>query len=147
MIKIILEEPVAIMPNSDIKQHGGNPDIDSFWIYKNPTQDEVDDLYRFTDNINILIKNNDYYIANSYYYTHQMMSRYLQSITKVKYDYYDYYLRVERKNNRVMSNSMINDKVFLTRLIPDMISVGLFNADFYIYFFRDHGKYKIKDFI
>jgi len=117
MIRLI-EEPVAIPPNKDLSP---DVDIDDFWIYENPTSDEINDLLKISKGIRILVKNNNYYAASAKYYTHYIMSIYLKSYTGIDNEKgYDSSFIIETAINSIY-NAMANrdkEKESFKTLIP-----------------------------
>jgi len=91
---ILIEEPVAynIWEEDEID----NPDT---WVYKNPTQKEVDSL-RQKRSVRLLTYNNDLYLANGYYWIHYEMANALNSYTKLDYNSYNCYY-IDRSDNQL----------------------------------------------
>jgi len=126
MIKILNEEPVAY--DTGIENDLDNPDA---WIYKNPTQKEVDSLNKRVS-VRILTYKSDFYLANGYYFIHCFMADALRSYTKLNYnDYNTYYIRLD--TNRLMTGDIYNEDYKLKVLqelkpfIPRFKELGLVN--------------------
>jgi len=126
MIKILKEEPVAIKKGQD---------NDSYWIFKNPTSDEVEELKYFDDEFRVLLKGKDYYIASAYRYVHPTMASTLFDITKLNYKDYDACYTINLDKNEISASMLNMDKeekaidYIIKRVYNEMESVGLINSD------------------
>ena len=82
MIKLIFEEPITYK-DGEYKEG-------QIWIYKNPTEDEAQDVIDICGEARFLVDGDDYYIAPAYYFVHSELARYLYSYTKHNLSDYDF---------------------------------------------------------
>jgi len=139
MIKLLIEEPVSYASKENDKywfrSSIGEKEI---WIYKNPTANEVEECCdgnssgnNSENEIRVLIKGNDYYIASAYYFIHRQMAELLFDYNHIPYKSYDADFVVDVKYNEIRSGeiSFYGDEKSgfekLKQFIPNMISVGL----------------------
>jgi hypothetical protein len=139
----ILEEPVAY--DKDEEDCLDNPDN---WIYKNPTQKEIDSLIKKSQ-LRILTYENDFYLASGYYWIHCYMANALKNYTNLNYAEYDCY--IINLNDDFISTGDVYDYgeryVVLQRLnrfIPELKRLGLVNDSTLIRY--STGEKKLSDF-
>ena len=133
MIKVLIEEPVAI-PDNETLNCIGMLEIDDYWIYKNPISSEVDSTSSVCDEIRVLIKGKDYYIAPAYIYTHSEMTKLLYGYNKLTYNNYDVSLIISMYDNTLQVGSLNTKNQesaldFVKEIYYDMESSGLINVD------------------
>jgi len=136
MIKILYEEPITYQQNYDAV------DI-SAWVYKNPTKKEMNDiLYSVKRNIyslRALLKGNDCYFCDGYYYVHSQMASVLRKYTGLYLNDYDLGVTIHLRENAIyfaeQSKTFKNGKIdgedfyILKRFIPEFLKLGLVNGD------------------
>jgi len=88
MLKILIEEPVSYNTYYDV-------DNDSNWVYKNPTQEEINSIAR-RECFRILTYKDDFYLASGYYFTHCEMVNAFKTYNGLSlYDYKHYYISLK----------------------------------------------------
>jgi len=125
---ILNEEPVAYDAIRDYNQ--------DVWVYRNPTKDEVEEVFKIHNSVRCLFLDNDYYIATSYYLVHSDMVRLLLYLNKTSV--YDAYTFIDGKTNELQNASCFqNTFYFIKPFLSDMIEVGLIDMDTEIKYFRE----------
>jgi len=149
MIKILNEEPVAYQ-KAEFDVHG---DHSEYWIYKNPTSDEVQEIMNISNDIRGLTYEDDYYVAYAYLYNHYTMARDLKSYNGLSYNSYDGAFQIN-KNEIYIGTDYLNHnkneneiKAFnkLKLFIPDMLKCGIIKEDTKLFFFNFKYDMTIKD--
>jgi len=138
MIKILNEEPVIYRPEEDANR------INS-WIYKNPTKAEMDELLSSVryPSFRVLIKGNDYYICDAFYFVHSVMAKLLYRENKLHLNDYDLALSTTEdtilfaEKSESYKSRKLEDKDIdiLIKFIPEFLKLKIVNGTAEISFY------------
>jgi len=140
MIRLI-EEPVAYGFVKDIEVL----DNVAYWVYKNPTANEIGELFDTgRRGFRGLLCGDDYYIASAYHFIHNDISKVLYDITKLNLSQYDnqIYIKTDKGYNYMSVYNRVIDKDSFIKIIQSMFDVGLIKSDTKVQLEED---YQIED--